>query len=45
MNALSYGNNLHVHREQIKAESVNLIYLDRPFNSKRDYNLLLESNL
>ncbi len=43
MNALYYGDNLHVLREQIKDESVDLIYLDPPFNSKRDYNLLFKS--
>src|SRR3954469_21443826 len=43
MNALYYGDNLHVLRESIAAESVDLIYLDPPFNSKRDYNLLFES--
>src|SRR5215208_112637 len=43
MNALYYGDNLHVLREQIQKESVDLIYLDPPFNSKRDYNLLFKS--
>ena len=43
MNALYYGDNLHVLREHIQAESVDLIYLDPPFNSKRDYNLLFKS--
>jgi len=43
MNALYYGDNLHVLREQIKAETVDLIYLAPPFNSKRDYNLLFKS--
>jgi site-specific DNA-methyltransferase (adenine-specific) len=44
MNQLYYGDNLTVLREQIKDdESVDLIYLDPPFNSKRDYNLLFKS--
>jgi len=43
MDALYYGDNLHVLREHIKDESVDLIYLDPPFNSKRDYNLLFKS--
>ncbi len=30
-------------REHIQDESVDLIYLDPPFNSKRDYNLLFKS--
>ncbi|MDB6140536.1 MAG: site-specific DNA-methyltransferase [Verrucomicrobiaceae bacterium] len=43
MNHLYYGDNLHVLRESIARESVDLIYLDPPFNSKRDYNLLFKS--
>ena len=43
MNVLYYGDNLNVLREHIKDESVDLIYLDPPFNSKRDYNLLFKS--
>jgi len=43
MNRLYYGDNLHVLREHIAAETVDLIYLDPPFNSKRDYNLLFKS--
>jgi hypothetical protein len=40
---LYYGDNLHVLREHINDESVDLIYLDPPFNSKRDYNLLFKT--
>ena len=40
---LYYGDNLVVLRESIADESVDLIYLDPPFNSKRDYNLLFKS--
>ncbi len=43
MNRLYYGDNLGVLREHIPTESVDLIYLDPPFNSKRDYNLLFKS--
>ncbi|MDW8424221.1 MAG: DNA methyltransferase [Aquificaceae bacterium] len=39
-NQLYYGDNLRVLREYIKDESVDLIYLDPPFNSKADYNVL-----
>jgi len=40
MNKLYFGDNLNVMRESVKDESVDLIYLDPPFNSKRDYNIL-----
>ena len=43
MPTLYYGDNLQVMREHLKDESVDLIYLDPPFNSKRDYNLLFKS--
>ena len=43
MNQLFFGDNLYVLRESIATESVDLIYLDPPFNSKRDYNLLFKS--
>jgi DNA modification methylase len=43
VNQLYYGDNLQVLREHISDESVDLIYLDPPFNSKRDYNLLFKS--
>ena len=36
MNKLYFGDNLHILREHIKDETVDLIYLDPPFNSKRD---------
>src|SRR5947199_8422212 len=37
-NQLYYGDNLEVLRKYIKDESVNLCYIDPPFNSKRNYN-------
>jgi DNA modification methylase len=39
-NTLFYGDNLDVLRELISDESIDLIYLDPPFNSKRSYNVL-----
>src|SRR5438105_1223570 len=42
-NVLYYGDNLRVMRDSIKDESVDLIYLDPPFNSKREYSLLFKS--
>src|SRR5690348_8009962 len=43
MNRLYFGDNLHVLREHVANESVDLVYLDPPFNSKRDYNLLFKT--
>ena len=37
-NQLFYGDNLEVLRQHIKDESVDLCYIDPPFNSKRNYN-------
>ena len=39
-NALFYGNNLAVLRERVADESVDLVYLDPPFNSNASYNVL-----
>ena len=39
-NRLYYGDNLLVLREYIPDQSVDLIYLDPPFNSSQDYNVL-----
>jgi adenine specific DNA methylase Mod len=41
-NTLYYGDNLHVLREHIAAGSVDLIYLDPPFNSNANYNVLFK---
>lgn len=41
-NALYYGDNLKILREYIRDESVDLIYLDPPFNSNRSYNVLFK---
>lgn len=43
MNTLYYGDNLNILRENIKDESVDLIYLDPPFNSNRNYNVLFKN--
>jgi DNA modification methylase len=39
-NQLYYGDNLDVLRRYIRDESVDLVYLDPPFNSRQDYNVL-----
>jgi len=41
-NTLFYGDNLFILREHILTESVDLIYLDPPFNSSRNYNVLFK---
>jgi DNA modification methylase len=38
--ALFYGDNLEVLRAYVSDESVDLVYLDPPFNSNADYNVL-----
>src|SRR5437773_45062 len=43
MNHLYFGDHLQVLRDHLADASVDLIYLDPPFNSKRDYNLLFKS--
>lgn len=42
-NTLYYGDNLQVLRGFIDSESVDLIYLDPPFNSQANYNILFKS--
>lgn len=41
-NTLYYGDNLDVMRRYVDDESVDLVYLDPPFNSSRNYNVLFE---
>lgn len=41
-NTLYYGDNLDILREYIPNASVDLIYLDPPFNSNRNYNVLFK---
>jgi site-specific DNA-methyltransferase (adenine-specific) len=43
MNRLYFGDCLNVLRNEIADESVDLVYLDPPFNSSRDYNLLFRA--
>jgi adenine specific DNA methylase Mod len=40
MNHLYYGDNLDVLKIHVKDETVDLIYLDPPFKSNQDYNVL-----
>jgi site-specific DNA-methyltransferase (adenine-specific) len=42
-NALYYGDNLDILRKHIPDESVDLIYLDPPFNSQATYNVLFRA--
>ena len=45
MNKLFYGDNLDVMRKFIRpicVETVDLCYIDPPFNSKRNYNVLFK---
>jgi site-specific DNA-methyltransferase (adenine-specific) len=42
-NKLYFGDNLHVLREHIADASVDLVYLDPPFNSNANYNILFKS--
>jgi len=39
-NKLYFGDNLNIMREYVPDESIDLIYLDPPFNSKATYNVL-----
>lgn len=42
-NKLYFGDNLDILRNRIPDESVDLVYLDPPFNSQAQYNVLFES--
>jgi site-specific DNA-methyltransferase (adenine-specific) len=39
-NTLYYGDNLDVLKRHVKDDSVDLVYLDPPFNSNATYNVL-----
>ncbi len=39
---LYFGDNLDILRHHIDNESIDLIYLDPPFNSNRDYNVIFK---
>jgi site-specific DNA-methyltransferase (adenine-specific) len=41
-NTLFYGDNLVILRDYVPDESIDLIYLDPPFNSNRSYNVLFK---
>ncbi|MBM3326348.1 MAG: hypothetical protein FJY65_05140 [Calditrichaeota bacterium] len=41
-NCLYYGDNLPVLRKYIPTDAIDLIYLDPPFNSKREYNIIFK---
>ncbi len=41
-NVLYYGDNLDILRRYVGDESVDLIYLDPPFNSNQNYNVLFK---
>jgi DNA modification methylase len=43
VNRLYYGDNLDVLRRHVRPESVDLVYLDPPFQSGKDYNVLFAS--
>jgi DNA modification methylase len=43
-NVLYYGDNLDILREHVPDESIDLIYLDPPFNSNRSYNVLFRES-
>ncbi len=44
MRKLYYGDNLDILRHYIPDKSVDLIYLDPPFNSKRNYNVIFDTS-
>ena len=39
-NVLYYGDNLDILRRYLPDAAVDLVYLDPPFNSNRDYNVI-----
>jgi site-specific DNA-methyltransferase (adenine-specific) len=41
-NTLYYGDNLDILRRYIKDENVDLVYLDLPFKSSQNYNILFK---
>src|SRR6185312_3489742 len=42
VNTLYYGDNLDILRRYVADESVDLVYLDPPFNSARNFNVLFQ---
>ncbi|HXX68134.1 MAG TPA: site-specific DNA-methyltransferase [Polyangiaceae bacterium] len=45
MNTLFYGDNLHVLRQHVADTSIDLVYLDPPFQSGRDYGVFFEAHV
>ena len=43
VNTLFYGDNLDILRDYVEDESVDLVYLDPPFNSSATYNVLFKA--
>jgi len=43
-NTLYYGDNLDIMRRYIPDDSIDLVYLDPPFNSKQNYNILFQEH-
>lgn len=43
MNTLYYGDNLDILRNKVKDESIDLVYLDPPFKSDTNYNVVFQS--
>jgi site-specific DNA-methyltransferase (adenine-specific) len=41
-NTLFYGDNLAILRKHVADESIDLVYLDPPFNSQQDFNVLFK---
>lgn len=44
LNKLFYGDNLEVLREHVPSKSIDLVYLDPPFNSNRSFNVIFGRN-
>ena len=44
VNQLYYGDNLDILRTYIDDESVDLVYIDPPFNSKKAYNAFFDES-
>lgn len=42
--ALYFGDNLEIMRKHVSDESVDLVYLDPPFNSNQTYNVLFKTD-
>ena len=43
MNTLYFGDNLEVLRDKIESNTVDLIYLDPPFQSGKNYNIIFDN--